>query len=136
MVEDEVELEVDAECLEGGKIVLRGELPIQAVVDHREAAIEIGVIEAGQDVERLEHAREFRAAQERDDVAQMAPDAVGIGVENRTGAHFVRACSHCGVSRAVPRDVKFVSGSSAAKLAGHGLPCQAGGPASGPSRIG
>lgn len=60
MVEDEVELEIEPEVAQGFQIARRRIQLVEPVVDHREAAIEVGVEDAGEQVHRAEGALHHR----------------------------------------------------------------------------
>ncbi len=51
VVQDEVQLQVDAHVLEGLQVLLCGDHPVDAVVDDGEAPVQVGVEQAGENVE-------------------------------------------------------------------------------------
>ena len=82
MVQNQVELDLDAELVQCVEVFMADEFLVDVVVDDRKPAIEIAVEERRQDVEQRECVLQLRTPQERDRVRQIAADAVGIGVEH------------------------------------------------------
>src|SRR5665647_259411 len=85
VVDDEVELQVQAERADRVQVRLACIHLVEAVVDHGEAAIQVRVEEAGQDVERPEGAGEVRPCHQVDDVGEPTAHAVRVRVQHRPG---------------------------------------------------
>ena len=95
VVQNQIELQIDAQFAQRVQVGLTGVALVQVVVDHREAPVQIGVEDAGQDVEGIEGALHLAPAQQGHDVGQGAAHAVRVGVQHHTGGKcgFVFHCS-------------------------------------------
>jgi len=82
VVEDEVELQVEPRS--GQRLEVGGlrQKVVQPVVDHAEAAVEVAVEHAGEQVQRPERAGDLGTLHERRQACQGAVEAVGVGVQH------------------------------------------------------
>ena len=82
MVEHQVQLQQDAELVEGFEIAGRYEVSVQVIVDDGEAAIKVAVEDGGQHVQQAEDVGELGAPEHAHHASEIAVDAVGVCVEH------------------------------------------------------
>ena len=82
MVENEVQLQVNALGLQVFDVLPGGHPPVQVVADDGEATVQVRVEQAGQDVKGPEGSPQLRQVQCPGNLRKVSPHAVGVGIEH------------------------------------------------------
>ena len=89
MVQDKVQLQIDAQILQPLQVIPGSHGLIQTVIDDGETPVQVGVEEAGQDVEGGKCPPQFFLFQNGGNIRQGAAHAVGVGIEHRLQIQMV-----------------------------------------------
>ena len=82
MIEDEVQLQVNALGLQVFDVLPGGHPPVQVVADDGEATVQVRVEQAGQNVKGPEGPPQLRQVQCPGNLRKVSPHAVGVGIEH------------------------------------------------------